>query len=115
MRRFIAIVAALSAAGVLMVASGASGRATKTVDVGDNFFAPKDLKIKEGDKLSFNWVGAEEHDVARAKGPGKFFESGPITGSGVQYSHKFKDAGKYKIICTLHQEMKMNLEVKKKK
>ena len=114
MRRTFAVVAALGAAGILMVAPGAtSGRATKTIDVGDNFFAPKDKKIKKGDKLAFNWVGSEEHDVARAKGPGKFFESGPITGSGVQYSHKFKDAGKYKIICTLHQEMKMNLEVKK--
>jgi plastocyanin len=112
-RRTFAIVAALAAVGAMVVATGASGRATKTVDVGDNFFAPKNLKIKKGDKLAFDWVGVEEHDVAKAKGPGKFFESGPITGSGVQYKRKFKDKGKYKIICTLHQEMKMNLEVKK--
>jgi len=111
-RRTFAIVAALAATGILAIASGASGRASKTIEVGDNFFGPAKTKIKKDDRLKFNWVGVEEHDVARAKGPGKFFESGPITGSGVQYSHKFTKKGDYTVICTLHQEMKMKVEVK---
>jgi plastocyanin len=110
-RRTFAVIAALAVAGILAIASGASG-ASKTIDVGDNFFAPQKAKIKKNDKLKFNWTGVEEHDVARAKGPGKFFESGPITGSGVQFVHKFTKKGDYTLICTLHQEMKMKVEVK---
>lgn len=112
MRRAFAIATSLAAAGILAIASGAAGRASETVDVGDNFFAPERAKIKKNDKLKFDWVGVEEHDVARAKGPGKFFESGPITGSGIQFSHRFKEKGTYTLICTLHQEMKMKVEVK---
>ncbi|HEX6117177.1 MAG TPA: plastocyanin/azurin family copper-binding protein [Solirubrobacterales bacterium] len=112
MRRTFAIVASLAVAGTLFIASGAAGRASETVDVGDNFFDPGRVKIHKNDKVKFNWVGTEEHDVARAKGPGRFFESGPITGTGVLYSHRFKKKGTYKIICTLHEEMRMRLEVK---
>jgi plastocyanin len=111
MRRTFAIAASLAAAGILMIASGAAGRASETVDVGDNFFAPTNLKIKKDDRVKFNWVGAETHDVARVKGPGKFFESGPIRESGIQFKHKFTKKGTYKLICTLHEEMKMRVEV----
>jgi plastocyanin len=110
-RRTFAIAASLAAVGILMIASGAAGRASETVDVGDNFFAPTKLKIKKDDRVKFDWVGTEEHDVARAKGPGKFFESGPITGSGIQYKHKFTKKGTYKLICSLHSEMTMRVEV----
>jgi plastocyanin len=110
-RRTFAIAASLAAAGILMIASGAAGRASETVDVGDNFFTPKRVKIDKNDRVKFNWIGTEEHDVARAKGPGKFFDSGPLEGSGVLFKHKFTEKGTYKLICTLHQEMTMRVEV----
>ena len=112
MRRKLALVASLAAAVILAITSGAAGRATKTVDVGDNFFDPDVMKIKKNDKVAFNWVGVEEHDVALGKGPGKFFNSGPTAEPGVNFTKKFKKTGKYKLICTLHGEMKMTLRVK---
>jgi plastocyanin len=113
MRRTLAIAATLGLALILVIVPAASGRrATKTVDVGDNFFDPTNMKIKKNDRVAFDWVGIEEHDVARAKGPGKFFESGATSTPGVNFKHKFTKKGTYKIICTLHSEMKMKIEVK---
>jgi plastocyanin len=68
--------------------------------------------IKKGDRLAFNWIGTDEHTVTKAKGPGPFFDSGPLEGSGVLYKRKFKKKGDYQLICTLHTGMKMKLVVK---
>ena len=95
----------------MMVVPAASA-ATKTIDVGDNFFDPAKKTIKKNDTLAFNWVGVEEHTVTKAKGPGPFFDSEGITGSGVQYKRKFKKKGDYLLICTLHEEMTMKVKVK---
>ena len=109
--RKLTLVAALAAIVVLVVAAGASGRAKTTVDVGDDFFDPKKVKIDKKDTIKFNWIGVNEHDIVKIKGPGKFFESGPITGSGIEYKRKFTKAGDYKLICTLHEKMTMKVEV----
>ncbi|MGI8462198.1 MAG: cupredoxin domain-containing protein [Solirubrobacterales bacterium] len=111
MRRPLALAALIGVAVVLLIASVATGRGTKTVDVGDDFFDPASLEVKKDTKVSFNWGGTDEHDIVKVKGPGKFFESGAITGSGVQFRHKFKKSGRYKLICSIHEEMKMKLEV----
>jgi plastocyanin len=104
--------AAIALAAILMATALAAGRGSRTVDVGDNFFKPASMKIQKGTTVKFNWVGNEEHDVVKVKGPGPFFQSGPIQGSGVQYRHRFRKRGAYKLICSIHQGMGMKLEVK---
>jgi plastocyanin len=102
---------ALAAAATLLIGAGASGRATTTVQVADDFFDPSRVKISKRDKIAFEWVGTNEHDIAKTKGPGPFFESGPITGTGVLYTRRFKKAGTYRLICTLHEDMTMKVRV----
>lgn len=109
LRRAIAVAALIGVAVVLLVASVATGRGTRTVDVGDDFFDPVALKINKGARVNFNWIGSDEHDVVKVRGPGPFFESGPISGTGVQFSHRFKKAGRYKLICSIHEEMRMKI------
>jgi plastocyanin len=111
MRRTLALAATLAVAGILAIASVAAG-ATKTVDLGDNFFDPDVMKIKKNDKVNFNWTGFDEHNVTKAKGPGKFFASETTSEPGVNFAKKFKKKGEYKFICTLHGEMKLTLKVK---
>ena len=109
---------AIAAVAALSLGPAASGKAkTATVDVEDDFFTPASLTIKEDTKVEWNWVGTELHDVTKAGGPGKFFESGPKEGSGVLYSKTFKKPGKYEIICSLHSKdgMRMDLKVKKRR
>jgi plastocyanin len=113
MRRALVLAAAIGTAVILALSPLASGRATKTVQVADDFFTPKRVKIHKNDRVRFEWVGANEHTVTKAKGPGPFFDSGPEQGTGVLYSHKFKKRGDYKLICTLHADMGMRVEVKR--
>lgn len=107
-RRAIATTAVLA----LAVVPVAFGRATKTVELGDNFFDPTSLKVKKDARVAFEWTGNEEHNVTKAKGPGPFFESETTSQQGVNFKHRFKKKGAYKLICTLHGEMRMKIEVK---
>jgi plastocyanin len=106
MRRSLMLATSLTAVMVLAVPA-ATGRATKTVDVGDDFFDPKRVKIKEGDKIAWNWTGTNDHNVTKVKGPGKFFESKTTSAPGVNFTKRFNKDGTYKIICTLHEDMRM--------
>jgi plastocyanin len=96
----------------LVALSGIAGaRASTKINVGDDFFSPDKKTIADGTKVKFNWIGDDEHDVVKKKGPGGDFGSGPLEGSGVLFKHKFKKTGTYKIICTLHEDMKLKLTV----
>jgi plastocyanin len=106
--------ATVLAAGLILVAvlgGSASGRSSKKVEVGDDFFNPTSLSISKGTKVKFNWTGSDEHDVVKKKGPGPGFSSGATDADGVNFTHKFKKTGTYKIICTIHEDMKMKITV----
>ena len=103
-------------AGVLAVVAAiavpaADGRGTKTVKVGDDFFSPTTLGVKKGTKVAFKWVGDNKHNIIKKSGPGKDFSSPVTSRDGVQFKHKFKKAGTYKLICTIHDGMKMKIKV----
>jgi plastocyanin len=99
--RRIAILAALVVALIAVTASFAFA-ATKPVSVkkaGTKFlFSPAALSIKKGDTVKWSWSGSVPHNVS---GPG--FKS--KTATKVTFSHKFANAGTYKVVCTLHQAL----------
>ena len=72
MRRAILIIATL-AVGLAVSNPLAAGRATKNVEVDDDFFAPSSLTIKEDNRVRFTWVGENEHNVYKDSGPGPYF------------------------------------------
>ena len=82
------------------------------VQVGDDFFNPTSISIGKGTKVTFKWIGTDKHNVVKAKGPGGSFSSGTTDQTGFKFKHKFKKAGKYKLICTVHDDMKMKIKVK---
>lgn len=117
LRLTVALAGAIVVAAVLALGSTASAKGkTATVDVDDDFFDPIALTVKEDTKVEWNWVGDSVHDVTSGpNNPGRFFESGPQQGSGVLYSKRFRKPGNYLIICTLHEEMRMDLKVKRRR
>ncbi len=115
MRRVIALFATVSIALIVLAGSSASGKATKTVEVGDDFFDPESLTIKEDTTIDFEWVGEDEHNVFKQIGPGRYFESDNSEETGFVYSHKFKKPGKYVLGCILHDDMEMDLKVKRRR
>jgi plastocyanin len=89
----------------------------KTVEVGDNYFAPGKVTVAKGATVTFKWPSAEEagdvHDVKLKSGPkgAKTFRSEQAS-ADYSYKRKLTVAGTYKLVCTLHEEMKLTVAVK---
>ena len=89
---------------------------TKKVTLGDNYYLPATLKVPKG--TTVKWVWPDEpidvHDVKLKKGPDgvRRFHSEPAS-SGYTFKKTLKRAGTYVIVCTLHEDMKMTIRVKR--
>jgi plastocyanin len=110
--------AVLQAAGVALVCAAPAQGATKTVRIYDNYFLKDELTVKRGTVVKWRWPGVYEagdvHDVKLKSGPKgvkKFHSEAAAT--DFSFKRKLKVAGKYRIICTLHEEMKMQIRVKR--
>ena len=109
----LALAALAAVAGSALLAGGATGAASTTIKLGDNFFSPDKKSVAKGTKVRFKWIGEEKHNVVKQSGPGGAFASETTDAPGVHYTKKFKKAGKYKILCTIHEEdMKLTLKVR---
>jgi plastocyanin len=96
---------------VALVTAGALA-ATKSVGVKKDgskwHFTSSSLTIKKGDTVSWHWKGKKyPHNVT-----GKGFHS--KTAMTLTYKHKFKKAGSYKVVCTIHQGAGQKMTVKVK-
>jgi plastocyanin len=93
---------------------GLAGAAGTTVKLGDNFFDPDRKTIAKGTRVRFKWIGEEEHNVVKKRGPGPGFASETTDVPGVNFTKRFKRAGRYRLVCTIHPEdMKMTLRVRR--
>ena len=110
--RILAVV--LAAGAALLGAAPAAGAGNKTVKLYDNYFTPDELKVSKGSTVTWKWPldPIDVHDVKLKKGPDgvRKFHSEPAS-SGYTYKRKLKVKGTYRIICTLHEEMKMTIKV----
>jgi plastocyanin len=100
------VVALIAAGGGLAMAAP-----TKTIKLEDNFFAPSTMTAKRGTTVRFEWAGNNPHNVVKASGPGPRFASRTAWRRGVNFAKKFKKVGTYRLICTLHSGMELNLKV----
>ena len=109
---------AVLAGAALITAGPAQGAATKTVKLGDNYFAPKTLKVKRGTRVTWRWPGFDQggdvHDVKLRTGPKgvKKFHS-EAASTDYTFKRKLTVAGTYRIVCTLHEEMRMTVRVRR--
>jgi plastocyanin len=109
--------AALTVAPVAISHAGAAAKPkAKTVKIGDNFFAPDSLKVAKNTKIVWKWpaIAGDVHDVKLKKGPKgvKKFHS-QFAASEYSFARTLKAPGKYSIICTIHQGMRMTITVKR--
>jgi plastocyanin len=109
------LIAVLAGAALLSAAPAAK---PKTVDVGDNYFAPKTLTVKRGTTIRWRWPGMDAagdvHDVKLRSGPRgvKRFQS-EAAATDYTYRRTLRVPGRYKIVCTLHEEMRMTVRVRR--
>ena len=112
MKALIAVLAGVA----LLSAAPAHGAAKKTVNLGDNYYAPEILKVKRGTTVTWRWPdeAGDVHDVKLRSGPKgvKKFHS-EAASTDFSFKRKLKVAGTYKLVCTLHHEMRMTIKVRK--
>jgi plastocyanin len=89
----------------------ARARFRKTIRLKDNFFAPSKKTVVKGTTMRFKWTGINAHNVVKASGPGGRFASRTTWRRGVNFARKFRKAGTYRLICTLHSGMELKLKV----
>ena len=113
----VALIAVLAGAA-LLCAVPAQGAAKKTVSVGDNFFLPETLSVKRGTTVTWRWPsfdeGGDVHDVKLRSGPkkAKKFHS-EAASTDYSFKRRLTVPGRYRIVCTLHEEMRMTIRVRK--
>jgi plastocyanin len=99
------LAAALVAVALLALTGLAGAGGSPKVRVGDNFFNPERLQVGKGTKVRFRWVNTEEkHNIIKVKGPGRDFSSDTTDQPGFVFSKRFRKAGRYKIICSIHPD-----------
>jgi plastocyanin len=119
-RRLTRLVVTSAAGAALLCAAPAVAGTTlrKTVRIGDNYFTPQTLKVKKGTTITWKWPGADMagdvHDVKLKSGPRgvKKFHSQPAS-SDYRFKRKLTVPGTYRIVCTLHEDMKMKIVVRR--
>jgi len=119
------IAAAAVAAGAVTLAPAAAGAGaagkkkpkpvTKKVGIFDNYYTPTRMTVRAGTTIKWVWPSTtgDTHDVNLDKGPKgvKKFHS-EIAASGYTYTKKLTVPGKYHIICSLHDDMTMDITVR---
>jgi plastocyanin len=109
--------AVLLAAGVALLCA-APAQAGTTVRVYDNYFLKDDITVKQGAVVTWRWPGSHEagdvHGIKLRSGPKgvKKFES-EAAATDYTYRRKLKVPGRYRIVCTLHGEMRMTIRVRR--
>jgi plastocyanin len=112
MRKLYATVAVLvlALAGALALSGVAGAKGSTTIKLLSETFSPDKKSISAGTKVKFKWVDGK-HNIVKSSGPGGAIDSGVFNTPGVNFTHKFKKAGTYKLICTIHDGMKVTLNV----
>lgn len=100
LRISVALTLVVAAVGGHSTLSAAAG--TRTITVKDDVFSPGNVTIAKNTLVTFRWAdGSGAHDVA-SRGTRRF-RSSKIQSDGV-YRVRFKTAGTYKYVCTLHED-----------
>ena len=111
-------VVVLAVAGAALVAAPATAATPKprTVKIADNYYLPAKLTVKPKTKIVWRWPAeaGDVHDVKLKSAPKgvKKFHSQPASAS-YSFKRTLEKPGRYKIVCTLHEEMKMTITVRR--
>ncbi|HEX6255546.1 MAG TPA: plastocyanin/azurin family copper-binding protein [Euzebyales bacterium] len=78
--------------------------ATTTVQVVDNDFEPANAEVTAGDTMTWQWAGANQHNVVVGDVASAVQDAGT-------FEHTFTEPGTYEYRCTLHGGMRGTVTV----
>ncbi len=101
-------------AGAALVAAPADAGSSRTVKVVDNYFSPSKLTVNPNTTIVWRWPddAGDVHDVkltSAPRGVRKFeSEAGSV---GYTFRRKLTKPGRYRFLCTFHEEDNMRMTV----
>jgi plastocyanin len=111
-----ALICAAPAAARPYSPAAAHAAGGRTVKLFDNYFQPSKLTVNRGTRITWKWpeFPIDVHDVKLKSGPAgvRKFHSEPAS-SGYRFRRRLKQPGRYKIVCTLHEDMTMKIRVRR--
>jgi plastocyanin len=113
-----AVVAGVALLGAAPAPAQAAKHKRKTIRIFDNYFVPDAVKVRRGTTVTWKWPGFDQagdvHDVKLKRGPKgvKKFHS-EAASTDYSFKRKLRKPGKYRIVCTLHEEMRMTIRVRR--
>jgi plastocyanin len=94
----------------------AGAAAAKEVVIYDDYYLPARLTVPRGTLVRWRWPEApiDVHDVKLRSGPPGVprFQSEPAS-AGYVFKRRLRKPGRYRIVCTLHEEMTMTIRVRR--
>lgn len=102
------VAVAMAACGGQAALTGAA--TTKSIAVDDDFFSPGKASIKKNTTVTWRWRGDNPHNVTPT-GSRKFKKKSSTKRSGT-HKVKFRRAGTFRYVCTIHDGMKGSIVVK---
>jgi plastocyanin len=97
------LIALVAVVGVGAIALPAEGAKTYRVKVDDNFFSPKTIRAKKGDRIRFTWAGSAPHNVRGA---------GISIGTRTSGSKTVRVRRAGKFVCTIHPGMEGRIRLR---
>ena len=83
---------------VVAACSDSSGPEDATITIQDDSFNPSTSTVSEGSTVTWNWTGANAHNVTWVTGS----PAASATQSAGTYQRTFTTAGTYEYYCTIH-------------
>ncbi len=92
------VVSALLAIGLASPALAADA----TVQVGDDFFQPTEVRVEPGDTVTWDWIGTNDHNVKARSGQTERFGSRIQSGAEESFRRTFANPGRFRYLCEVH-------------
>ena len=109
-RLLVPVVAMLTVAlGVAPASGGPSAESseTKRVSVRDDVFSPRSVEVARNGKVVWRWRGDNPHNVRFRKAPRGASKRGSDTQSSGRFARTFSKSGRYRYVCTIHEDLGM--------
>ena len=98
-------------AGANSAGTPATGKRER-VRIEDNFYEPRELTIRRGDKVTWLWRGENSHNVTFINVPHGASKKGADTRRTGRWTRTFWKRGLYKYVCTVHYGQRGSVEVR---
>ena len=86
-----------------LAAAAPAGAAVRVVEIKDIDFAPVALKVKRGDTVEWRFLDERTPHNVRSRGARRF--KGSATKETGTHRVRFRRAGTYRYVCTIHLNM----------